>query len=143
MVRINCGIEPEYLSDQHLVAEYREILLAFGYYNKNGNKGLKEATNNLMNPIRFYHNKRKYLIKRFFDLKEEMIRRGMKPTKDIKLKNVKMILYNDFEPKEQHIERIKERIIQRLNEKPNLYRYCGTYQPPEFFEGMMKYFEVI
>jgi len=138
MVRINCGIEPGLLSDQHLVAEYREILLAFGYYNKNNHKGLKEATNNLMHPIRFYHNKRKYLLKRFFELKEEMLARGMKPTKDVELKNVKIMLYNDFIPEEQHIERIKDRIIQRLNEKPDWYRYCGEYQPPEFFEEIMK-----
>ena len=138
MVRVNCGIEPEYLADQHLVAEYREILLAFGYYNKNGHKGIKESTNNLMHPIRFYHNKRLYLIKRFYDLKEEMINRGMNPKKDIPLKNVKMILYKDFNPKEEHTQRIKGRIMQRLNEKPDWYRYCGAYQPPEFFEEIMK-----
>jgi len=137
MVRINCGVPPEHLSDQHLVAEYREILLAFGYYNKNDNKGLKPATNNLMHPIRFYHNKRQYLIKRFYKLKEEMLSRGMKPKKDITLKRVKMILYNDFNPDKEHTQRIKKRIIQRLNEKPELYRYCGEYQPPEFFEGIM------
>jgi len=138
MVRINCGIEPAHLADQHLVAEYREILLAFGYYNKNNGKGLKEATNNLMHPIRFYHNKRKYLIKRFYELKEEMISRDMKPTKDIELDNPKILLYKDFNPKKEHKNRIKDRITQRLNEKPNWYRYCGAYQPPEFFEELME-----
>jgi len=138
MVRVNCGIEPAYLADQHLVAEYREILLAFGYYDNNGHNRVKEATNNLIHPIRFYHNKRKYLIKRFYTLKEEMLKRGMKPKKDIELKNIKMILYNDFVPKQQHIKRIKERIIERINQKPNWYRYCGEYQPPEFFEELIK-----
>jgi len=137
MVRINCGVEPVHLADQHLVAEYREILLAFGYYDNNGN-GIKEATNNLKHPIRFYHNKRQYLIKRFYNLKEEMIKRGMKPKKDIELKNVKMILYQDFKPKQNHIERIKDRITERLYQKPGWYRYCGEYQPPEFFEELMK-----
>jgi len=137
MVRVNCGIEPEHLADQHLVAEYREILLAFGYYN-NGHKEIKQSNNNLKHPIQFYSNKRQYLIKRFFNLKQEMINRGMKPKMDIILKDVKMILYNDFNSEKEHIDRIKERIIQRINEKPEWYRYCGTYQPPEFFEGLMK-----
>ena len=31
MTRINVGIEPAELCDQHLIAEYRELLRAFGY----------------------------------------------------------------------------------------------------------------
>jgi len=137
MVRVNCGIEPEHLADQHLVAEYREILLAFGYYDNNG-KDLKTSDNNLKHPIRFYNDKRIYLIERFFDLKQEMINRGMKPTKDIILKDVDMSLFNKFIPGNEHINRIKRRVMRRINEKPNWYRYCGTYQPPEFFEELMK-----
>lgn len=137
MVRINCGIPPVYLADQHLVAEYREILLVFGYYDKNDHKPMKLTNQNLKHPIRFYNDKRRYLIKRFYELKQEMIDRGMRPIKDIKLNGGKIILYKDFKPQELHINRIKNRIMERLKAKPGWYRYCGTYQPPEFFKELM------
>ena len=138
MVRVNCGIEPEHLADQHLVAEYREILLTFGYYDNNGHKTIKSTDENLKHPIRFYNDKRIYLIERFFDLKQEMINRGMKPVKDIVINKYNKSLYNNFKPQQHHINRIKGRVLQRLKEKPSWYRYCGTYQPPEFFEEIMK-----
>ena len=136
MVRINCGIEPSALSDQHLVAEYREHLLAFGYYRKHPD--IKSAENNLMHPIRFYYDKIGYLGKRFILLKNEMVSRGFKPLKNADYKGINGNRFNDWEPQPIHVKRIYDRIMQRLNEKPTWYRYCGAYQPPEFFEDLMK-----
>ena len=36
------------------------------------------------------------------------------------------------------IEDLIERITLRHNEKPGYYRYCGEYQPPEFFFHLME-----
>ena len=38
MARVNCGIEPLYLSDQHLIAESVEITMITGGLRKNGYK---------------------------------------------------------------------------------------------------------
>jgi len=141
MVRINCGIEPTHLSDQHLIAEYREILLAFGYYKKNNNRRIKKSKENLKHPLRFYQDKLTYLAKRFIKLKSEMIRRGMAPMKNLSQNGFDSSRFNDFTPNEYHQEQIKERITQRINEKEesvgSWYKYCGTNQPIEFFEGLM------
>jgi len=137
MVRVNL-VEPYTLSDQHLIAEYREILLLFGYYKKKKHNEIKRSDNNLMHPIQFYQDKLLFLMKRFINLKFEMIERGFKPIKTIELNGLDHSRYNSWAPKEEHIQRVKNRIIQRLNEKPSWYRYCGDYQPPEFFEGLMK-----
>jgi len=135
MVRINL-IEPRQLSDQHLIAEYREILLLFGYYRKCPN--IRPSENHLQ-PMRFYQDKIKYLIKRFFDLKQEMIYRGFKPTKDIIY--CRHTMHNgrlqDFEPNKEQVHQIKERITQRINERPMWYRYYGEYKTPEFFIDLM------
>jgi len=135
MVRVNL-VEPSTLADQHLIAEYREILLLFGYYKKHND--IKGSENNLMHPISFYKDKLLFLIERFNLLKEEMKNRGFKPKKTIELNGFEKYRYNNWEPKEEHIQRVKNRIIQRLNEKPNWYRYYGEYKTPEFFEEMMK-----
>jgi len=137
MVRVNL-IEPAYLADQHLIAEYREILLLFGYYKKNNKHEIKNSENNLMHPIQFYDDKRLFLLQRFIDLKKEMTERGFSPQKIVKFEWWHVGKNNNWIPQQIHIDRIKERITQRLNEKPGWYRYCGEYQPPEFFEELMK-----
>jgi len=71
MVRINL-IEPSKLSDQHLIAEYREILLLFGYYRKHHTI---RPSDDHKQPMRFYQDKILYLITRFFEIKEDLIKR--------------------------------------------------------------------
>lgn len=134
MVRINL-IDPKQLSDQHLIAEYREILLLFGYYKKH--QKIRPSDDHKC-PMRFYHNKLFYLMKRFAFLRLEMIRRGFKPTKFLPIEILgETLLFNDFEPNEIQTKEIKDRIVQRLNEKPSWYRYYGEYKEPKFFEEMM------
>jgi len=137
MVRINL-IDPKQLSDQHLIAEYREILLLFGTYKNKLNKKMEPSDDNLMNPFRFFYNKLLYLKRRHTALREEMIVRGFKPTKFVDLNDYPWHRINDFEPEKIHKDRIIKRITQRVNEKPNWYRYYGEYKTPEFFEEMMK-----
>lgn len=140
MVRINL-IEPSKLSDQHLIAEYREILLLFGYYRKHH---FIRPSNDHKQPMRFYHNKILYLITRFFEIKEEMLKRQFKPIKDIKfcIHTMAKPRRNYFEPNEIQVLEIKQRILQRINERPTWYRYYGEHKSPEFFENLMQNHEV-
>ena len=139
MVRINL-IEPSKLADQHLIAEYREILLLFGYYRKHP---IIRPSDNHKQPMRFYQDKLWYLVKRFIQLKVEMIVRGFKPTKTIGYKELKVKdeyqgRCNDFKPNDRQIQDIKDRITQRVYERPTWYRYYGQYKEPEFFVDLMK-----
>lgn len=137
MVRVNI-INPKCLADQHLIAEYREILLLFGIYRKRINKLIKKSDNNLMHPIQFYQDKLLYLNNRHKHLIKEMKKRSFKPLKNVNLADYPNNRINDWIPEESHVERVIERIMQRLNEKPTWYRYYGNYKNPKFFEKLMK-----
>ena len=137
MVRINL-IDPKQLSDQHLIAEYREILLLFGTYKSRMDKKMKPAEDNLMHPFRFFYNKLLYLKRRHDALRAEMIARGFKPKKFVDLNDYPWHRIHDFEPEDIHKDRIIKKISQRLDEKPNWYRYYGKYKTPEFFKDLMK-----
>ena len=78
MTRINVGIQPAELNDQHLIAEHREIkripnCVAKGKYNMEGipNK-FKLGTGH----VKFFYNKLLYLKFRYASLHTECIRRG-------------------------------------------------------------------
>jgi deoxyribonuclease (pyrimidine dimer) len=129
MTRINL-VDPGDLSDQHLVAEYREIFmvgpaLQRSLKSKNGLTDIpKEFTLN-KGHVKFFYNKGKYLHKRYKELITEMKRRGMKPdpTRKFKREQWPNELYKDWTPKDQDITIIRERIQQRINQKPYWYRW--------------------
>jgi len=129
MTRINL-VDPGDLSDQHLVAEYREIFmvgpaLQRSLKSKNGLTDIpKEFTLN-KGHVKFFYNKGKYLHKRYKELIAEMKRRGMNPdpTRKFKREQWPNELYKDWTPKDQDITIIRERIQQRINQKPYWYRW--------------------
>lgn len=79
MTRINCGVPPHELCDQHLVAEYRELprIVAFAH----ANQTLPDAPFTLgkghMYSVARYG---RYLADRHQRIVDEMFRRGFKPT---------------------------------------------------------------
>lgn len=123
MVRINL-ISPKKLADQHLIAEYNEILKFFGYVRKHPHiKYMPETYVLGKGHISFFKNKLVYLKKRHEILKKEMRKRGFKPKKTISLSKFPKELKNDWKPKKTDMETIKKRLTQKLNLKPNYYSY--------------------
>ena len=131
MTRINI-IPPSELSDQHLIAEYREITMVPGMLKRtlnskgglNVNKIKKEYTLN-EGHVYFFYDKGKYLDKRYTELINEMKSRGFKP--DSKRVFDKTIfvdnnLYNDWMPRVEDTKIIRQRIQERINSKPDWYR---------------------
>ncbi len=83
MVRINL-INPRYLSDQHLIAEYDEILMLLGYVKKYSILKLEEIPKKYCfgeGHIKFFKNKLLYLKRRHELIKKEMQNRGFKTNK--------------------------------------------------------------
>ena len=79
MVRVNL-ISPKKLTDQHLIAEYAEILILADYIKKYPK--LENIPKNFClgeGHQRFFKNKIKYLKKRHEELKKEMRNRNFKP----------------------------------------------------------------
>ncbi|ABX09126.1 pyrimidine dimer DNA glycosylase/endonuclease V [Prochlorococcus marinus] len=132
MTRINL-VKPIELSDQHLIAEYREIFMigsALQRSMKSPNWNITKESlpkNFTLNTghVRFFYNKGKYLYKRYLDIIEEMKRRGMNPNPR-RLFNKEQWpdeLYNDWTPNEIDIQVVKERIKEKINQKPHWYRW--------------------
>ena len=129
MTRINI-VEPSELTDQHLIAEYREIFmvgssLQRSLKSKNWNPTdipIKFTLNT--GHVKFFYDKGKYLSKRYDKLREEMKARGMTPdvTRIFKREQWPEELWNDWTPNLEDYKLIRHRIEERIKMKPNWYR---------------------
>ena len=118
MTRINVGIPPVELVNQHLIAEHREIkripnCIAKGKYNMDGiPENFKLGTGH----VKFFYNKLLYLKNRYIGLYNECIKRGFNVQNYINAwDNVPKELMNDYTVKENDIKIIKQRINEKLN----------------------------
>lgn len=140
-MRINV-IPVSYLTDVHLMAEYREILMAPHYFKKsfNSKKGIdfnaipKSYTLNSGHAT-FFYNKFGYIIKRHEELEQEMISRGFKIRSknalEPLLKDIPKELFNNYVPTNAdykvNIERILDKIFQKFRDnKPKFYKLKGN-----------------
>ena len=131
MTRINI-IPPSELTDQHLIAEYREITMVPGMLKRtlNSKTGLhlnkigKQYTLN-KGHVYFFYNKGEYLDKRYNELVNEMKLRGFKPNPDRRFPSEVFIdgLYNDWSPSLNDQKIIRQRIKEKIEKKPNWYRF--------------------
>lgn len=143
MVRINI-INPGYLADQHLIAEYNEILMLFGYVRKHPHTHFRQLSKIPKSyklgqgHILFFKNKLKYLEERFEIIKKEMKRRGFNGNKEIKLGDFDNKLVNSWRPSKSDKEIIKKRLIEKINLKPKYYRYFGKHKPKKFLIDMIE-----
>jgi len=131
MTRINL-VNPSELTDQHLIAEYREITMVPAALNRtlNSKVGLrrekisKRYTLNTGH-VYFFYDKGRYLYKRYQDIIQEMKSRGFNPDKTRKFPT-KIFkdnnLYNDWMPNLDDLHIIRRRISEKIAMKPNWYR---------------------
>ena len=131
MTRINI-IPPKELTDQHLIAEIHEINQLSGSYtrslnSKNGIKSIPSKFTLNTGHVTYFYNKGMYLHNRFNELKTEAINRGFNIQANFQnaWQNTPEN-YNDWTPDEDAFKIIKERITNKINYKPNFYRYYGT-----------------
>jgi deoxyribonuclease (pyrimidine dimer) len=76
MVRVNVGVNPLYLADQHLIAESVEITMITGGLRKNNYIIKSDMPSNLVlgkGHINFFKNKIIYLNKRLTAVNQEMV----------------------------------------------------------------------
>jgi len=133
MVRINL-VNPKKLSDQHLIAEYDEILMLLSYIKKNPDiKDIPKEYCLGKGHIKFFKNKVLYLKKRHELIKKEMKRRGFQTNKTINLNDFKKTNKGDWKPKKEDFYLIKNRITYKLKLKPKYYRYYKKHKLSSFF----------
>tara|TARA_R110000796_G_C14385508_1_gene415773 strand:- start:147 stop:560 length:414 start_codon:yes stop_codon:yes gene_type:complete len=137
MTRINL-VPVEELADQHLVAEYREIFMVGSSLQRSiKSKNWEHTKANLPETftlnaghVKFFYNKGKYLNDRYLDLRVEMKLRGMKPDPSRVFKSWQFPedLYKSYVPTEAAMDIVRERITERINLKPDWYRYSAWQQ---------------
>lgn len=135
MTRINL-VDPSELHDQHLVAEYRELFMVGSSLQRslrspNWNVNRIPTTFTLnKGHVSFFYNKGEYLHKRYRSLIREMQRRGMNPDPDRVFKREQWPdeLYLDWIPSDTDKDIVRERIRERISQKPNWYRRTPIMQ---------------
>lgn len=124
MTRINV-IPVEELSDQHLIAEYRELprVLKQNININDAPETYKLGTGH----VKWAKRHTKYVETRFFQLVKEMQYRGFQ-TKFTNIDNI----HNDginYQVTKSDIQINKLRIIEKLNKKPTFYRWTKRETP--------------
>lgn len=138
MVRVNI-IEPSALADQHLGAEYVEILMLEGYILKHPEPtGIPLSYKLGAGHIKFFKNKLTYLQKRHNLIKLEMTERNFKPEKSLNLDRFSSVLHNDWSPSDRDVSIIKQRIKEKILMKPDWYRYKGEYVGKDFLLDLLE-----
>lgn len=135
MSRVNSGINPSFLSDQHLIAESVEITMITGALRKDGYKIKGQIPDQYClgkGHINFFKPKLRYLYDRLKSVNDEMKNRGFNPGTSIDLRNSEYLLNDllgDWTPNYFDSNLVRERIVERLKEpkkaKPGFHKYYG------------------
>ena len=136
MTRINV-IDVQLLTDQHLMAEYRELPMVNSSLNRSrkSKKGInfsKISDHYTLNTghVYFFYNKGKFLFKRYEDLIKELKNRKYNIIPDERKVDWNVFsdyngqsLWNDWSPSLVDISVNIERITEKIESKPEFYRY--------------------
>lgn len=132
-MRINI-INPKYLTDNHLIAEYRETKMSTYYYtksvnSKNGIDVSKISERYTLNKGHAYmwFNKYGYINKRFKVICDEMKERGFQTNfTELNFDGIPEYAFGDFIPTQDDIRINLDRILIRIADKPKWYKYKGV-----------------
>jgi deoxyribonuclease (pyrimidine dimer) len=131
MTRINLTLVSE-LTDQHLIAEYRELPRAFGDVRERiaKGKGFKDVPKDFRlgsGHVKFFYDKIEFLRKRQLTIIEECHKRGIKiQHTEVDVSDIPSWLMNDFEPSEADIALSQSRLDERIAKKPKWYKHYGV-----------------
>lgn len=145
-MRINI-IKPRFLTDNHLIAEYRETKMATYYYvrskeSKNGidRKLISERYTLNKGHGYMWYDKFGYLQKRFVWIIEEMKVRGFQTNfTELNFAGIdEEWNYGDFNPTQEDIRINLDRILIRIAKQPRWYKYYGNVivNWNEFYEDL-------
>jgi deoxyribonuclease (pyrimidine dimer) len=130
MTRINV-IPVEELTDQHLMAEYRELPMVMSSARRSSVTGYKPTSVYTLNKghVKFFYNKKQYLLERWMELIVELNDRGFKidpASRVCKWAELDKFPQMLWIPDQHAMDINRERIQERINAKRSWYRYRGT-----------------
>lgn len=132
MTRINVAIKPNNLTDQHLIAELRELPRVFTAVanriraNKNFDDIPKEFTLGTGH-MKFFYDKQEFLMDRHYELQKEYSKRYKKIWEfNPNLVNCSPSVYKNYLPTEKDKNLLVDRISTRLTESKQTPYYYGN-----------------
>lgn len=144
MTRINL-IHPKFLTDQHLIAEKKEINQLAGQLQKSINS-INFNFDSLPNEfvlgtghVRFFYKNGKFIEDRYKSVTDECIFRGFDAKYNFNdvWSRLGSQFRHDFVPEAKHIAISKQRILDRINSKPNYYRYYGEKIDEKIYSDLL------
>ena len=153
MTRVNL-VNVEDLADQHLFAEWREIKMVPAALRRSlKTRNAKDIVKSIPKKytlneghVTFFFDKMNFLYDRYVQLTEELINRNY----NIQMHDMDEIFYTDiplefreteWQPNIDDIRVNVERIVIRLNEKAEWYKYYGKNTEPRYFEELYKLYK--
>lgn len=135
MTRINSAIDPKNLTDEHLMAEHREL-------KRIPNAVIRQALSSGLKPnkvekftlgkghVLFFYDKLAFLYRRYVDIHKECHLRGIRvmnfSDSFMDAKNLAPSCWHDYKPTDEEYDLLIERITQRIRESPKLcFRHFG------------------
>jgi deoxyribonuclease (pyrimidine dimer) len=123
MTRINSAIRARLLTDEHLLAEHREIKRMPSVYAKRKQKGslgvIPEEFTLGAGHVIFFIDKGRFTLSRYRELYEECLQRGFTVTNYISLWDIyEEVDFNDHQPTEKEKAVLIERITERIHSSP-------------------------
>jgi len=124
VTRINL-IPVRELSDQHLMAEYRELprMAHFAGKTKQRKEDIPVSFTLNKGHMTFFLDKAEFLEQRHAEIVEECLRRGIKIKNTDRFKMPRTFEQSDWVPTEEEINVSRERIHEKLAMKPFFYKW--------------------
>lgn len=137
MTRINATIPPAALCDQHLVAEYKEILRTNALATKKplDVKRIPSSFTLGTGHVLFFYDKLKYIHHRFESLRNELLQRGYiaNITYDgAKIQSEYPHLYNDWSGTDEANDLVIDRIYERALTMKKITWYRNILTPDDY-----------
>jgi deoxyribonuclease (pyrimidine dimer) len=140
MTRINCDLDPEELTDQHLMAEYRELPMVYAALRRSiiskkarfGDRYLQEIKKSIppsftlnTGHVTFFYDKLFFLHKRYQILIAALKKRGysLDESRFYSLAEFPAELKHDWSSTERDLSIIRQRLSEKIAMKPTWYRY--------------------
>lgn len=112
--------------DQHLFAEWRELPRMNSYAKKSKRALIPDSYVLGTGHVSFFYNKKAWLSNRYKELTAELIKRGYDITdRELDLSELDKFTQIDWIPDNCAILLSKERIQEKISQKPNFYRFYG------------------
>jgi deoxyribonuclease (pyrimidine dimer) len=142
MTRINATVDPEVLCDQHLMAEYREILRTVALATKAVNPVIPETFTLGTGHVKFFYDKLRYIHYRFEALKLELLKRGVAVTMQWDGSKIadRPDLYNDWPGTVRANKNVVDRIYRRATQMKKITYYGQKIDAIQYYMKMAKYY---